>query len=116
MLFSQKLFGFFRKCHVCVNVTITQKLTICRNTGERDIFQSKKLCLFIYTNLFQVEPSLLINQVFRRKKSGYKMINNRGRAGVNNSFAEHNSAIIRNILMIPGRIIEQVSAESRIQE
>ena len=36
-----------------------------------------------------------------------------GQAGVNISFPEHNSATIRNILMLLGRIIEQVNAESR---
>ena len=39
-----------------------------------------------------------------------------GRAGFNNSFPKHNSATVRNILKILGRIIEQVSAECRIQE
>ena len=32
------------------------------------------------------------------------------------SFREYNSATIRNILMIHGRIIEQVNTECRIQE
>ena len=50
------------------------------------------------------------NELFRRKTLVIKMINVGGRAvgraGVNNSFPEHNSAIIRNILTILGRIIE----------
>ena len=33
-----------------------------------------------------------------------------------NSFSEHNSAAMRNIIMILGRIAEQVSAKSRMQE
>ena len=49
------------------------------------------------------------NQVFRRKNLVIKMLNVGGRAGVDNSFPEHNSATIRNILMILGRIIVQVS-------
>ena len=39
-----------------------------------------------------------------------------GRPVVDNSFPEHNSATVKNILMILGRNIEQVSAECRIQE
>ena len=39
-----------------------------------------------------------------------------GRAGVNNSFPEHNSATIRNILSILGRVIEHVNTECRVQE
>ena len=35
--------------------------------------------------------------------------------GVNNSFPEHNSATVRNILMILGRITEKVSVECRVQ-
>ena len=38
-----------------------------------------------------------------------------GPAGVNNSFPEHNSATVRNILMILGRIIKQLSEECRIK-
>ena len=46
------------------------------------------------------------------------MMNDGGRgaggwAGVNNSFPEHNSATIRDILMGLGRIIAQVNAECR---
>ena len=66
----------------------------------------------------------LINQVFRRKNLVMKMMNVGGRVGgrsvgradVNNSFPEHNSATVRNILMIFGRIIEQISAKCRVQE
>ena len=36
-----------------------------------------------------------------------------GRAGDNISFPEHNSATLRNILMVLGRIIEQVNANCR---
>ena len=36
--------------------------------------------------------------------------------GVYNSFPEHNSATVRNILTILGMIIEQVNTESRVQE
>ena len=36
--------------------------------------------------------------------------------GVNNLFPEHNPATVRNILMILGRIIEQVNTECRVQE
>ena len=36
-----------------------------------------------------------------------------GRAGVNISFAEHIYATVRNILMVLGRIIEQVNADCR---
>ena len=39
-----------------------------------------------------------------------------GRAGVNNSFPEYNFATVENILVILGRIIEQVSTECRVQE
>ena len=39
-----------------------------------------------------------------------------GRAGVNNSFPEHNYATVRNILTILGRIIEQVNTEYCVQE
>ena len=39
-----------------------------------------------------------------------------GRAGVNKSCPELNSAIVRNILIILGRIIEQVRAECLVQE
>ena len=60
------------------------------------------------------------NQVFLRKNLVIKVMNVGGRAvgrvGVNNSFPEHNSATVRNILMTLGRIIEQVSAEGRVQE
>ena len=34
--------------------------------------------------------------------------------GISNLFPEHNSATVRNILMIPGRIIEEVSVVCRI--
>ena len=44
------------------------------------------------------------------------MMNVGGRAGVNNSFPEHNSATVRNTLMIFGRSIERVSAECRVQD
>ena len=37
-----------------------------------------------------------------------------GRIGVNNSFQEHNSAVIKDILIF--RIIEQVRTKCRIQE
>ena len=37
-------------------------------------------------------------------------------AGVNISFLEDNSATVRNICLIFGRIIEQVNAECRMQE
>ena len=37
-----------------------------------------------------------------------------GRAGVNNSFPEHNSATVINIQMILGRIMEQVNTECRV--
>ena len=36
-----------------------------------------------------------------------------GRAGVNISFPEHNSATLINILMVLGKIIEQVNADCR---
>ena len=36
-----------------------------------------------------------------------------GRAGVNISFPEHNSATSKNILMIIGSIIQQVNVDSR---
>ena len=36
-----------------------------------------------------------------------------GRAGVNISFPEHNSATLRNILMVLGRIIEQANEDCR---
>ena len=40
-----------------------------------------------------------------------------GRAGnVNIWIPEHNSATIRNILKVKGRIIEQVSGECQVQE
>ena len=39
-----------------------------------------------------------------------------GRAGVNNSLPEHNSAAVINILTILGRIIEHVNTECRVQE
>ena len=35
------------------------------------------------------------------------------RAGLNISFPEHNSATLKNILMVLGRIIEQVNADCR---
>ena len=60
--------------------------------------------------------SEIINQVFRRKNLVIKMMNVGGRADVNNSFLEHNSATVRNILTILGRIIEQVNTECRVQE
>ena len=53
-------------------------------------------CLFV----------LFINQVFRRKNLVIKMMNVGGRVGVNNSFPEHNSATVRNIVTMLGRIIE----------
>ena len=57
------------------------------------------------------------NQVFRRV---INMINVGGRAvgraGVNNSFPKHNTTTVGNILVILGMIIEQVSAECRVQE
>ena len=34
--------------------------------------------------------------------------------GVNISFSEYNSATVRNILMVLGRIIEKVTAESHV--
>ena len=59
-------------------------------------------------------------QIFQRKTLVIEMMNVGGRAigqvGVNNSFPKHNSTTVRNILMILGRIIEQVRAECRIQE
>ena len=56
----------------------------------------------------------VFNQVFRRKNLVIKMMNIGGQAGgwascwagINNSFPKHNSATIRNILMILSRIIE----------
>ena len=61
-----------------------------------------------------------MNQVFRKKTLVIKIMNVDGRtggwAGVNNSFPENNSATVSNILMILGRIIEQVNVECRIQE
>ena len=39
-----------------------------------------------------------------------------GGAGVNNSFPEHNSVTLKNVLTILDRIIEQVNTECRIQE
>ena len=39
-----------------------------------------------------------------------------GRAGINILFPEHNSATIRNTLMVHGRIKEQVSEECCMQE
>ena len=39
-----------------------------------------------------------------------------GRAGVNISFPEHNSATLKNVLMVFGRIIDQVSAKCHMQE
>ena len=63
-------------------------------------------CLFV----------LFINQAFRRKNLIIKMMNVGGRVGVNNSFPEHNSATVRNIVTMLGRIIEQVNTDCRIQE
>ena len=39
-----------------------------------------------------------------------------GRAGVNISFPEHNSATLRNFLMVLGKIIEQVSPDCRCKK
>ena len=39
-----------------------------------------------------------------------------GRTGVNISLPEHNSATLRNILMVLGKIIEQVSADCRCKK
>ena len=64
----------------------------------------------------KVENMHIVNQVFRRKTLVNKMMNVGGRAGVNNSFPEHNSATVRNILTILGRIKEQVNTECRVQE
>ena len=51
-------------------------------------------------------------QIINNKKSaGGRAV---GRAGV--PFLEHNSATVGNILMILGRIIEQVRAKCRVQE
>ena len=62
----------------------------------------------------------IFNKVFRRKTLVIIMMNVGGRAvcraGVNNSFPEHNSATVRNISMILDRIIEKVSIECRVQE
>ena len=68
--------------------------------------------------------SLVFNQVFQRKNLVIKMNVGAhrgkvvGRAGINNLFHEHNSSTVRNILMIHvlSRLIEQVSAECRVQE
>ena len=53
--------------------------------------------------------------LFRSKNLVIKMMNVGGRAvgraGFNSLFLEHNSATVRNILMILGRIIEQDSTE-----
>ena len=59
----------------------------------------------------------IFNPVFQRRALVIKMMNVGGRvfgrAGVNVSFPKHNSATIRNILMVLGRIIEQVNANCR---
>ena len=59
-----------------------------------------------------------INQVFRRKILVIKMMNVGGGGGRGRQqyFPEHNSATVRNILTILGRIIEQVDTECRVQE
>ena len=65
--------------------------------------------------MYQLLLTRFFNQVFRKKTL---VIENDGcrRAGVHNSFPEHNSAIFRNILMIHGRIIERVNMECHTQE
>ena len=58
--------------------------------------------------------TFLVKQVFQRKNSGYENDVRRregGQAGVNILFLGHNSATVRDILMVLGRIIEQVSVE-----
>ena len=73
-------------------------------------------CFCLLLPLSIVFENRFINQVFRRKNLVIKTMNVGGRAGVNNSFPEHNSASVRNILTILGRIIEQVNMECRVQE
>ena len=62
----------------------------------------------------------LFNQVFQLKTLVIKMMSisgrSRGWAGVNISFLEHNSATIKTILMVHGRIIKQVSGKCCMQE
>ena len=62
----------------------------------------------------------IFNQVFQRKILVIKMMNVGGRvgwwAGVNHWFPEYNSAAVKNILTILGRIIEQVNMQCRIRE
>ena len=58
---------------------------------------------------------MCFNQVVRQKTLVINMMNGRadGRAGVNISFPEHNSATVLDILMVLGRLIEQVTADCR---
>ena len=82
-----------------------------------DCFRRKKQDLAFW-DCFRRENQIkiFINQVFPRKTLVIKMMNIHGRAGWSdglvgragnsNSFLEDNSATVRNILMIPGRIID----------
>ena len=51
-----------------------------------------------------------------QRKSLVNMMNVGRRVGVNISFPEHNSETFRNIVIMLGKIIEQVTAECHIQE
>ena len=64
----------------------------------------------------KIGPCLSFMGILCRKNLVITMMNVGGRAGVNNSFPEHNSETVRNILTILGRIIEQVNTECRKQE
>ena len=76
--------------------------------------------IFLFVSFNTIFMIIIINQVFRRKTLVIKMMNV-GREGggggwggwsvAYNLLPEHNSATIRNILLIFGRIIEQVNAE-----
>ena len=63
-----------------------------------------------------MEGTVIINQVFQPKTLVIKMAGGWAVSqvgSVNISFRKHNSATLRNILMVLGRIIEQVNADCR---
>ena len=69
-------------------------------------------CLSLYRQESQILNVLLLslsNQVFQWKALVIKMMNVSWRI----SFPEHNSATVTNILMVHGRIIEQVNVDCR---